>query len=65
MLKLSGLVIWRLGSRAAVRKYSNSSATVIKAEKLELSTNIPDKRLEQLTAEDKETGKVIIIYGSK
>ena len=57
MLKLSGLVIWRLGSRAAVRKYSGPSATVFKTEKLELSTNIPDKRLEDLT-EDKDNGKV-------
>lgn len=62
MLKLSGLVIWRLGSRAVVRKYSGPSATVFKTEKLELSTNIPDKRLEDLT-EDKDNG--IVIFGIK
>lgn len=61
MLKLSGLVFWRLGSRAVVRKYSGPSATVFKTEKLELSTNIPDKRLQEITAEEKENGKIIIV----
>ncbi|KAJ8724643.1 hypothetical protein PYW08_016117 [Mythimna loreyi] len=64
MLKLSGLVIWRLGSRAAVRKYSGPSATVFKTEKLELSTNISDKKLQDFTAEDKENGLVAAAFAS-
>lgn len=64
MLKLSGLVIWRLGSRAAVRKYSGPSATVFKTEKLELSTNIPDKRLQEITAEEKDNGLVAAAFAS-
>ncbi|XP_075976149.1 FAST kinase domain-containing protein 4 isoform X2 [Anticarsia gemmatalis] len=53
MLKLSGLVIWRLGSRAAVRKYSSPSATVFKTEKLEVSTNIADKVPKEESGEDR------------
>lgn len=59
MLKLSGQVIWRLGSRAAVRKYSGPSATVFKTEKLDLSTNTSDKRIEQLTGDDKDNSGTI------
>lgn len=63
MLKLSGLVIWRLGSRAAVRKYSSPSATIFKTEKLEVSTNIPDKASKTAVAEDKDNaGKLMLIY---
>lgn len=43
MLKLSGLVIWRLSSRSALRKYSSTSATIFKTEKLDVSPNIADK----------------------
>ncbi|KAF9823677.1 hypothetical protein SFRURICE_013158 [Spodoptera frugiperda] len=59
MLKLSGQVIWRLGSRAAVRKYSGPSATVFKTEKLDLSTNTSDKRIEQLTGDDKDNSGLV------
>ncbi|XP_022834426.1 protein TBRG4 [Spodoptera litura] len=59
MLKLSGQVIWRLGSRAAVRKYSGPSATVFKTEKLDLSTNTSDKRVEQLTGDDKDNSGLV------
>ncbi|CAH0673802.1 unnamed protein product [Spodoptera exigua] len=59
MLKLSGQVIWRLGSRAAVRKYSGPGATVFKTEKLDLSTNTSDKRVEQLTGEDKDNSGLV------
>ncbi|KAL0881340.1 hypothetical protein ABMA27_001220 [Loxostege sticticalis] len=33
MLKFSGAIIWRLGTRATIRKYSGPGATVLKADK--------------------------------
>ncbi|XP_013137674.1 PREDICTED: protein TBRG4 isoform X2 [Papilio polytes] len=45
MLKFNGLVIWRLGSRAIIRKYSSPSATVFKTEKLDSSKGIGDKNI--------------------
>ncbi|XP_047026052.1 FAST kinase domain-containing protein 4 [Helicoverpa zea] len=59
MLKLSGALIWRLGSRAVVRKYSGPSATVFKTEKLDLSTNIADKKVEGLTGDDKDNSGLV------
>ncbi|CAD0200195.1 unnamed protein product [Chrysodeixis includens] len=59
MLKLSGLVIWRLGSRAAVRKYSNPSASVFKTEKLEVSTNLADKGVHPAPADEKENAGLV------
>lgn len=61
MLKLSGLVIWRLGSRAAVRKYSGPGATVFKTEKLDLSNNTADKGLQAVAADDKDNAGNIAI----
>ncbi|XP_026498467.2 FAST kinase domain-containing protein 4 isoform X1 [Vanessa tameamea] len=46
MLKFSGLVIWRLGSRSSLRKYSAPGATVFKAHKTEPSTNVTDRNVE-------------------
>lgn len=39
MLKFNGLIVWRLGTRAIVRKYSSPSASVI-TEKFEPSKGI-------------------------
>lgn len=60
MLKLSGLVVWRLGSRA-VRKYSSPSASVYKVEKLEVSSNLSEKVSNKNTesADDKENAGLV------
>lgn len=49
MLKFSGLVIWRLGSRSS-RKYSGPSVTGFKAE---LSRNITEKNVDANSVETK------------
>ncbi|CAB3226971.1 unnamed protein product [Arctia plantaginis] len=64
MLKLSGLVIWRLGSRTAVRKYSSPSATVFKTDKLEVSTNLSDKPSEARTPGNDNAGLVAAAFAS-
>ncbi|CAG9120764.1 unnamed protein product [Plutella xylostella] len=43
MLKFSGSVIWRLGTRAIPRNYSSSSAPVIKADKLNPNDDVTIK----------------------
>ncbi|KAJ0177591.1 hypothetical protein K1T71_006464 [Dendrolimus kikuchii] len=57
MLKLSGTLIWRLGSRATVRKYSTPSASAFKTEKLSDSRNIPEKAENAL--EDRENSGLV------
>ncbi|CAH2085882.1 unnamed protein product [Euphydryas editha] len=54
MLKFSGLVIWRLGSRTSLRKYSAPSVTGFKAEKSELSRNISERNVEANSVETKD-----------
>lgn len=46
MLKFSGLVIWRLGSRTTIRNYSAPGVTVFKADKADSVRNISDKSVE-------------------
>lgn len=50
MLKFSGLVIWRLGSRTSLRKYSGPSVTGFKAE---LSRNVTEKNVDTNSVETK------------
>ncbi|XP_068624256.1 FAST kinase domain-containing protein 4-like [Battus philenor] len=59
MLKFNGLVIWRLGTRAMIRKYSSPSATVIKTEKFESPKSISDKNPNNGGPEGKENGGLV------
>ncbi|XP_034828542.1 FAST kinase domain-containing protein 4 [Maniola hyperantus] len=59
MLKYSGLVIWRLGSRNTVRKYSAPGVTMFKADKTESPTNIPDKNVQTPASAAKETSSLV------
>ncbi|XP_063827727.1 FAST kinase domain-containing protein 4 [Ostrinia nubilalis] len=43
MLKFSGAIIWRLGTRATIRKYSGPGVTVLKTDKGDSSRSITDK----------------------
>ncbi|XP_063387941.1 FAST kinase domain-containing protein 4 [Cydia fagiglandana] len=54
MLKFSGSVIWRLGSRATLRQYSSVGATVVKTDKLEIDGSLPNKNA-QSAEHDKDT----------
>ncbi|XP_063635468.1 FAST kinase domain-containing protein 4 [Cydia splendana] len=54
MLKFSGSVIWRLGSRATLRQYSSVGATVAKTDKLEVDGSLPNKNA-QSAGHDKDT----------
>ncbi|XP_063368404.1 FAST kinase domain-containing protein 4 [Cydia amplana] len=54
MLKFSGSVIWRLGSRATLRQYSSAGATVVKADKLEVDGSLSNKNA-QSAEHDKDT----------
>lgn len=69
MLKLSGRVIWRLGSRTTVRKYSSPSATVFKTDKLDVSTNIANNTSENRSSGTENAGNYFyfttIKYGSR
>lgn len=42
MFKFSGLIIWRLGTRGSLRKYSSSGATVFMNNKIDITTNVAD-----------------------
>lgn len=55
MLKFSGLVIWRLGSRNSVRKYSAPGVTMFKADKTDSPANIPGKNPQTPALTGKET----------
>lgn len=56
MLKFSGAVIWRLGSRGSIRKYSAPGATVVKTSKLD-GDRISDKIAANADDERDNTGK--------
>ncbi|XP_045535218.1 FAST kinase domain-containing protein 4 isoform X1 [Papilio machaon] len=66
MLKFNGLVIWRLGSRAIIRKYSSPSATVFKTEKIDASKSISDKNITspETNGKDNTTGLVAAAFAS-
>lgn len=59
MLKFSGVVIWRLGSRSTLRKYSAPSVTVFKSDKVDSSRNITDKNVEATTSGLKESSNLV------
>lgn len=54
MLKFSGAVIWRLGARASIRKYSGPGATVLKTDKSD-SRSVSDKSPAVAAVDDKES----------
>lgn len=65
MLKFSGSVIWRLGSRATLRQYSSAGATVVKTDKLEVDGSLPNKNAQ--TAEhdkDNKSGLVAAAFAT-
>ncbi|XP_023940990.2 FAST kinase domain-containing protein 4 [Bicyclus anynana] len=59
MLKFSGLVVWRLGSRNIVRKYSAPGVTMFKSEKTDSPTNIPDKNVQTPESVGKESSRLV------
>ncbi|CAK1578943.1 unnamed protein product [Parnassius mnemosyne] len=59
MLKFHGLIIWRLGSRAMIRKYSSASASVFKTQNFESSKAISDKNGNNEVADVKENGGLL------
>lgn len=52
MFKLSGTLIWRLGSRASARKFSTPRPSAFKAEKLNDNKNILEKNENNVEAKD-------------
>ncbi|XP_047997178.1 FAST kinase domain-containing protein 4 [Leguminivora glycinivorella] len=54
MLKFSGSVIWRLGTRATLRQYSSAGATVVKTDKLDVDGSLSNKNA-QSADHDKDT----------
>ncbi|CAH0724022.1 unnamed protein product, partial [Brenthis ino] len=59
MLKFSGLVIWRLGSRTTLRNYSAPGVTVFKADKADSVRNISDKSAEAADIGAKEGSNLV------
>ncbi|XP_072929420.1 FAST kinase domain-containing protein 4-like [Epargyreus clarus] len=59
MLKFSGLVIWRLGSRSTLRSYSAPGATVFKTDKFDSSRSISDKNVPSNTEDTKENASLV------
>ncbi|XP_063547944.1 FAST kinase domain-containing protein 4 [Cydia strobilella] len=64
MLKLSGSVIWRLGSRATLRQYSSVGATVVKTDKLEVDGSLPNKNAQSAEHDKDKSGLVAAAFAT-
>ncbi|KAM3956288.1 LOW QUALITY PROTEIN: FAST kinase domain-containing protein 4 [Aphomia sociella] len=65
MLKFSGSIIWRLGSRTVARPYSSSGAAVFKSDQLDPTRNALEKNIKPLIDEDKDNpGLVAAAFAS-
>ncbi|CAH2040148.1 unnamed protein product, partial [Iphiclides podalirius] len=58
MLKFNGLIVWRLGTRAIIRKYSNPSASVI-TEKFDAAKGVSEKSDNLSTTEGRENAGLV------
>lgn len=57
MLKLSGRIIWRLGSKNSIKKYSSAGATIIKSNKINTSEDFSQKNVDSSILEKERSGK--------
>lgn len=60
MLKFSGSIIWRLGTRATIRKYSIPGATLVKNDKLDLTRNVAAKSPKSTTESNDTSGNIYL-----
>lgn len=68
MLKFSSAVIWRLGTRSTIRKYSSTGAAVFKTDKID-AKGLTNNGTKSITDEDKESsgknkGSILLLYST-